>query len=201
MLPECPKRLIDYLQTAMDDDFYLPLPRESHPGEPTSWVATKYPNSWVPREKLLAIPTLSGRNLFVGIAEVNTDPVNIKGIGVVRCRFIVDTDKQSRGPVLIVGENQKGQEVVVRRSTDRVAKDSLPPFLQEVADKFSGEITRQESAQNDAFAGFLQTVLANRGAYATPSLPPNLEQLQEAQDEAEQRCLNYLFADLVISGN
>ena len=187
-------RLTLLLAEAMSNDDYLPLPRESKEGEPTNWVAMEYPQGeWIRKEKLLLIPAIQ-EGLLVGIVECDPEQTKIKSQGIVECNYIVDamdTNGNSTGLVLVAG-TRDGKDVLLRVDGRGSSVDQeLKAFLAEHV-----EIQEETLSEDDldAFSGFLAIVLSQKTAFGIP-----LETTEESLEETRNRCLNQLYANMIIS--
>lgn len=190
---ELVSQLPSLLSDAMSDDAYLPLPRKSRQGEPTTWVGADYPKGdWIVKEKLLAVPSIDGSGLLVGIVQCDPNQTTVNANGLVSCKYIVDTEHQSQGPILVTGY-QDNRETVLR-VTGR--ESSLDKELRQFLGKKikSGRDTIYSDKSLDAFAGFLSIVLSQKNAFGIP-----LETSEELVEQTRARCLNYLYADLIVS--
>jgi len=180
------------LDDAMTDDNALPLPRASMPGEPTSWVAAVYRNSWIKREKLLVIPELTGRGLLVGIVECDPKQTTIQsGKNKISCKYIVDTPNDPSGPLLVVGKNKNTQVTLYPERQPSAIDGEVRSYLEKQQNLETDPTPNKD--QLEAFVDFLSLVLATRAAFGIP-----LESSEEMLEAAESRCLGYLYADLLI---
>jgi hypothetical protein len=184
----------------LNDDNFLPLPRKSEPGEPVNWVGVNFKNRWINRTILLVIPTIgTGRNgYFVGITELKPGTNFTKGING-ECRFILDTMESYNGPVIFLGKDTEGTEILARRTSDTRGLVTLPESLEKVRKEFKGSKVQHELIENDAFADFMTQVLENKGAFGIP-LDLEGEKKLELQEQTESTCLNYLYADIIVRG-
>lgn len=192
------EQLAGLLEEALSNDNYLSLPRKSQLGEPTSWVAANYENSWLKREKLLVVPTLNKGGFLIGITETIEGKAKFNK-REVDCRFILDTQNGENGPVAFIGIDDCGEKVLIRRTNDNHLRSDLPDYLGKVVREYRGVSKNVRVVENDAFASFVMGVLKNKGAYGIP-LGYTEEKLEQLQEESELRCLNYLCADIIVRG-
>lgn len=180
------------LDRVMTDDNLLPLPRLPLDGEPSSWVAANYKNSWIKREKLLVVPELTGRGLLIGIVECDPKQATIKsGKGAIACQYVIDTPNQHNGPIIIAGKS-RGKPVMLGPTNEpNPVHDEILRYLKQTT---ALEARLEPSLDHvEAFTEFLTLVLTAKSAFGIP-----LEASDEMLEATESRCLAYLYADLIV---
>ena len=186
-------QLPSLLAEVMSDDEYLLLTRKSKPGEPTTWVGANYPSGdWLIKEKMLVVPAIDGGGLLVGIVECDPEQTTVEANGVVSCKYIVDTQHQSSGPILVAGYQNNKETVLRVTGRESSLTQELSQFLGQELKSERATIYIDQSL--DAFAGFLSIVLSQKNAFGIP-----LESSEELIEQTHARCLNYLYADMIVS--
>lgn len=161
------------LKQAMEDpNYFVDVQPE---GEDWSkWEGYNYRDvigTWLIAEKFFMIPTARGEGPYVRIIQPNssqfTMDAEIDGrTEKVEVLFVLDiVNSKKFKPVIFVCQDSSGKEIIMRRETDRVALESIPGILKEIAGDFGDDAKFSRVVQDtegDEWAAFLKSVLERK---------------------------------------
>jgi hypothetical protein len=212
-----PPLFIEVLNNVMSDPDYL---AGTEP-EGSGWDFHDWPGNdfrkfkgWVLGEKFFDIPTLDGKALSMRIVQTDPEQFPVSGTKV---SFLISAVTAKGFPVILIGKDSLGNEVVLRNKREPVEYRRIPDYFQELAQQVGALSTNEvvRDPEGGEWASFLKYILHARRilpAHFGPTEKMVRALLEIASDKpvgpdeklyaemelTEQELLSFAYADFTI---